>query len=223
MRFIARLCFWSLGAALAVVVLPPLFVYLLTYSSIYTSADMVPHKEVALVLGASIKSNGELSAVLKERADAALLLYTTGRVSRILVSGDNATSEYDEVYPVGRYLKLQGVPQQDIFLDYAGFDTFSSIYRAKYVFGVSSAVVVSQRFHLPRALFIARELGLSAIGYNAGAPSERYVPNTLREVPAIDKAVIDLFMSRKSKYIGPAYPVTGDSAPTWVGPSSEML
>jgi SanA protein len=200
-----------------------LSIYVETNSSIYSSVESVPTAQTALVLGASIRSDGTLSAVLQERADAAYALYAAKKVSKILVSGDNSTLQYDEVYPVGKYLLAKGVPTQDIFLDYAGFDTYSSMYRAEKVFGVSSVIIVSQRFHLPRALFIARALGIHAVGIDAGAPGELYVLNTLREIPASLKAVFDVISMRVPKYLGQSYPVSGDGTVTWVGSREEMI
>ena len=198
-------------------------VYIKTYPSIYSSVAAVPSAEVAVVLGASIRSNGSLSPVLQERADTAYALYAAKKVSKILVSGDNATLQYDEVYPVGKYLLAKGVPKEAIFLDYAGFDTYSTMYRANRVFEVTSAIVVSQRFHLPRALFIARALGMRAVGVDAGAPGERYLANTLREAPASLKAIFDIYTNRVSKYVGPTIALSGTGAVTWVGSKSEMM
>ena len=204
-------------SATALVLVFNLAVIAATNSNVYTSTSAVPPEPVALVLGASVASSGALSPVMKERADAALALYAAGKVKKILVSGDNATLTYNEVYPVGEYLLGAGVPQQDIFLDYAGFDTYSSMYRAKAVFGVSQVIIVSQRFHLPRALLIARVLGLSAVGFDAGRSNERYFLNSLREIPASLKAFLDLSLSRVPKYLGETYPIEGDGSATWVG------
>jgi SanA protein len=206
----------ALGVIAAVLWLN-LTVIALTDSAIYESIATVPQAPVALVLGASVASSGALSPVMKERADAALALYQAGKVKKILVSGDDSTLTYDEVYPVGKYLLGAGVPQQDIFLDYAGFDTYSSVYRARTVFGVSQVIIVSQRFHLPRALFMARSLGVSAVGFDAGRSGEYYLNNSLRELLATVKAVFDVVISRVPKYLGQQYPISGDGSTTWVG------
>src|SRR4051812_40933277 len=122
------------GAALfAAMLVLNLYIVATTNTSIYM-VETVPHEQVALVLGASIKTNGELSQVLRERADLAAKLYFAKRVDKILVSGDNSSLQHNEVYPVGKYLQNKGVPVEDIFLDYAGFDTYSSMYRAKHIF-----------------------------------------------------------------------------------------
>ncbi len=199
------------------------YVDISTTRFIYAGTDTtLPKAQVALVPGASVASNGMLSPVLKERADKAAELYESGTVSKILVTGDNSTLNYDEVYPVGKYLLALGIPQKNIFLDYAGFDTYSSMYRAKEVFGVTSVIVVSQRYHLPRAVFIARSLGLDAVGVDA-SQGEKYLAYSLREIPASIKAVFDLVVARVPKYLGTQFPVGGDGAATWVGSSTEMI
>ena len=177
----------------------------------------VPKAHTALVLGASVSSSGALSPVLQERAATAVALYRAGKVQRILVTGDNSTLQYNEVYPVGKYLLAQGVPQRDIFLDYAGFDTYSSMYRARYVFGVTSMIVPTQHFHLPRALFVARTLGIEAYGVDVARPHETYTLNALRELPATAKAVVDVLRGRLPIYMGSKVSVFGDGTTTWVG------
>lgn len=185
--------------------------------------DVAPRADVAMVLGASVASTGKLSAVLKERADLAAALYERHVVSKILVTGDNSTLHYDEVYPVGKYLLALGIPQKDIFLDYAGFDTYSSMYRARDVFGVTSVLIVSQRFHLPRAVFIARSLGLDARGVDASGDGEKYLVYSLREIPASLKAVFDLSFGRVPKYLGKQFPISGTSDDTWMGSNTQMI
>lgn len=213
MRYAIRLCLLlSLGfvfLCLSIV----LYVIADTHRYIY-SLGAAPNAEAALVLGASVTSKGVLSPVLKQRADAAIVLYTSGKVEKILVTGDDGTREHNEVYPVGTYLLTAGIPQEDIFLDHAGFDTYSSMYRARDVFAVTSVVVVSQRFHLPRAVFIARHLGLDAVGVDA-SKNESYFKNSLREIPASIKAIFDLSTYRKPKYLGPIFYISNSGVGTW--------
>lgn len=162
-------------------------------------------------------------AGLEERADAAAALYESGVVGKILVSGDDGTLQYDEVYPIGKYLEVKGIPRRDIFLDYAGFDTYSSMYRARAVFDVSSMVITTQRFHLPRALFLARAFGISAVGLDSSLPGEKYFDNSLREIPASVKALLDVLIARVPKYLGQQYPITGDGRATWVASTTPVL
>ena len=175
--------------------------------------DIIPHAEVALVLGASVV-HGAPSPVLAERADGAIALYRAGKVAKILVTGDNGALSHDEVTPVRKYLLQAGVKAQDIFLDHAGFDTYSSMYRAREVFHAYSLIIVTQDFHLPRSLWIARHLGLDAYGI-ATSGSEGSPSDYLREIPASFKALWDVWTHRMPRYLGPSIPLSGDGQSTW--------
>jgi len=211
--------FWyGLFAAAALAAAASLCLYISiqvqTKPYIYATVASAPTTQVALVLGASVLQNGTLSGVLQERVDKAIELYQAHKVSKILMTGDNSTVNHNEVEPVRRYLLAAGIPPEDIFLDHAGFDTYSSMYRARDVFGVTSVTIVTQPFHLPRALYIARKLGLNAVGVEAGS-GEAYFYNTLREAPASVKAGLDLLFYRVPKYLGPQFPITGTGTTTW--------
>lgn len=199
--------------ALACVITVPLSMRLAVSPNLYFSASDVPRSEAALVLGASV-ARGLPSPVLRKRADAAIELYTLGKVSKILVTGDNGALSHDEVTPVRKYLIDAGVAPEDIFLDHAGFDTYSSMYRARDVFAVDSIVIVTQDFHLPRALWIAEQLGLRATGLIAGDVQGSHT-NYLREIPASIKALLDVMMRREPKFLGPVIPLSGDGRVTW--------
>ncbi len=181
---------------------------------IYHDVASVPQTEVALVLGASVLRNGTLSPVLAERVDKAIELYRAGKVAKILMTGDDSTMEHNEVEPVRKYLLAADVSGEDIFLDHAGFDTYSSMYRARAVFGVTSVTIVTQAFHLPRAVYIARSLGLDAVGVEAGE-SGVSAYNYAREAPATIKAQLDLLFYRVPKYLGPQFPIWGNGTTTW--------
>ncbi|MDO8548493.1 MAG: ElyC/SanA/YdcF family protein [bacterium] len=185
-----------------------------TREYIYSDITKVPDTEVAMVLGASVTSSGELSGILKERADEAAALYRAGKVKKILVTGDNGTVSHNEVDPTARYLVSFDVRADDIFLDHAGFDTYSSMYRARDVFAVTSVTIVSQDFHLPRAVYLARSMGLIAYGVEAPGGGV-HLFNYVREIPATVKAVWEVVLSRTPKYLGPQYPITGDGRATW--------
>jgi len=184
-----------------------------TAGFVYTSVDAVPQTEVALVLGASV-AGGQLSSILAARADTAIALYKAGKVAKILVTGDNGALNHDEVTPVRKYLLDAGIPAGDIFLDHAGFDTYSSMYRARSVFEVKSMTIVTQDFHLPRAVFLARTLGVEAYGVVAAEDPGGFY-NYLREVPASWKALLDLALRREPKYLGSLIPISGDGSTTW--------
>lgn len=204
---------FAAGIAAGVVIAIPLYMDYATNDYIFATVEDAPSATVAIVLGASVV-RGEPSPILHERAEVALNLYKTGKVSKILVSGDNSTVSHNEVNPVQRYLESEGVRGEDIFLDHAGFDTYSSMYRARDVFMVTDAIIVTQAFHLPRAVFIARTLGLNARGVVAdqqGNPLYNYV----REVPASVKAALELFFRRMPKYLGEQHPITGNGIETW--------
>ncbi|MDT0676202.1 SanA/YdcF family protein [Autumnicola musiva] len=134
---------------------------------IYDQIENVPPAETVIVLGASVHSNGKLSPVLQDRIETAIDLYTSGKVEQILVSGDHKTENYDEVGAMRNYLLQHGIPENKILEDHAGFDTYDSMYRSQQVIGISDAIVVTQRFHLPRTMFIAKNLGLNYKGFVA--------------------------------------------------------
>ena len=181
-----------------------------TDAYIYDDKSQVPEVFTVLVLGASVKSDGELSTMLRDRVESALWLYETGKVKRFLLSGDNATNSYNEPQAMKKYLLERGVPETDIFLDYAGFDTYDSVYRANYIFEVDRAIVVSQRFHLPRAIYIARSMGLEFYGYNGDR--RQYTSesrNRFRELVANIKAWGELLVNKEPHFKGDRIPITG--------------
>jgi len=196
------------GALTLAVLAANIFINVSTKPYLYTLAD-APSAQTALVLGASVSSDGTLSPVFRARADVAIALYRVGKVSKILVSGDNSTVSHNEVNPTRIYLLENGIPDEDIFLDHAGFDTYSSMYRARDIFGVSSMLVATQSFHLPRALFIARSLGLAAYGVRADTGASE-VSSWVRELFANEKAVIEVVFHQQPKYLGDQIPITGD-------------
>ena len=198
---------------IALAMMVPIVMRTLVDRYITTTVDSVPRTEVALVLGASVY-RGKPSPVLAERADVAVALYRANKVSKILVTGDNGALSYDEVTPVRKYLLGAGIPSQDIFLDHAGFDTYSSMYRAREVFLARSLTIVTQDFHLPRALWIARRLGLDAYGIVA-AGGENSRSDYVREIPAAIKALLNVLTDRQPKYLGPTIPLSGNGEETW--------
>ncbi|MDP3883296.1 MAG: ElyC/SanA/YdcF family protein [Candidatus Staskawiczbacteria bacterium] len=186
-----------------------LIIYTESKPYIYNKISESPDAQIAIIPGAAVLSNGDLSPILKDRVDMAIQLYKLKKVPKIIVSGDNSTVSYNEVNPVRIYLLDRGVLDKDIFLDHAGFNTYNTMYRARDVFRVSSALVVSQSFHLPRAVFIARKLGINAYGVNADAGHILF-RNYVREVFANGKAVVNLLFGTKPKYLGTEIPITGD-------------
>lgn len=187
-----------------------------TEAMIFRYVRDVPAKQVALILGAKVYPDGRMSDILTDRALTALDLYQQKKVLKILVSGDHGREQYDEVNTIKDYLLQKGVPASDIFLDHAGFDTYDSVYRAKHIFEVESLVIVTQEFHLPRALYLAKALGIDAVG--VVSDRREYVQgayNELRETFARVKAFLDVILQAKPKFLGEQIPVTGDSKASW--------
>jgi SanA protein len=133
---------------------------------VYT-LESAPSRRVAIVFGASVLPDGRPSTVLADRVYTGVELYRAGKVEKLLMTGDNRFVDYDEPGAMGAYAQSLGVPAEDIVLDFAGRRTYDSCYRAVHIFGVTDAILVSQAFHLDRALFIADQLGLDAVGVSA--------------------------------------------------------
>lgn len=211
--WINRIGWLGLGVALAVGAVN-LRVFLGGRAHILPVAE-VREAQAAIVLGALVYPDGRVSPMVADRLEAAYGLYRAGKVQKILITGDHGQVEYDEVNTMRRYLEQKGVPPADIFLDHAGFDTYDSMYRARAIFQVRSAVVVTQRFHLPRAVYIARELGLDAEGVVADRfeylGAKRY---EVREMAARIKAFGEVTIRRKPIFLGPVIPITGDGRET---------
>ena len=176
----------------------------------------VPHAQAAIVPGALVHEDGKMSAMLQARVDRAAELWEAGKVDRILVSGDHHTWAYDEPTTMRKELVAQGVPPRVIFQDHAGFDTHATVVRAQEIFGVESAVIVTQGFHMSRALFEADAAGLDATGLTAdtqpwGAQGQK---SSIREVFARVKAVAGA-ATGTSVMGGPEIPITGDGRASW--------
>jgi vancomycin permeability regulator SanA len=165
---------------------------------LYEEAD-VPARPVALVLGAQVYPDGTPSVFLAARLDVARRLYDRGRVERLLVSGDGGAPEYDEPLAMQRYLVAAGVPEGSIALDRRGVDTYASCLRARDVYGIRELTLVSQAYHLPRAVGTAQRLGLDAVGVGdwsvrwvQGRRSRSWILGSIRDVVACVKTVYDL-------------------------------
>ncbi|PXY01323.1 protein SanA [Marinifilum breve] len=171
---------------------------------IYDSTTKIPHNKVGLFLGtAKYVSNGQINLYYKYRIDAAVALFKAGKVKFILVSGDNSTKEYDEPSTIKEDLVSKGIPANKIYLDYAGFRTLDSVVRCKKIFGQNSITIISQQFHNERAIYIANNKDIHAIGFNAKDVSVHYGFKTqLREKLARVKMVIDLVIGKQPKFLG---------------------
>ena len=173
-----------------------------TRSEIRTFEDLQDssHK-VALVLGTSRWTNqGAPNLFFKGRIQAAQELYDQGIVKHLLLSGDNGLKEYNEPLQLKKALEERGVPSSNMTMDFAGFRTLDSIVRSRKVFGQDSVVIITQSFHLPRALFIAKHADIHAVGYIADGPT--YLKLTVREILARTIAVVDIIFGTEPKFLG---------------------
>lgn len=171
--------------------------------------------DCAVVLGAGVYPDQTPSPVLQDRLETALSLYREGRVRRLLVSGDHGRASYDETNTMRLWLEARGVPHRDVFMDHAGFDTYSSMWRAKHVFGAKKVIVVTQRFHLARSVYLARAMGMEAEG--AAADRRWYrgmVWLEMREVASRTKAALDVVTQRRPRHTGPPISLDGDADAT---------
>ncbi len=194
----------SIGASLALA-LCMVIVQSAANNRVYKTMSEMPNYHVALVLGAGVQPNGALSWTLRHRVNTAIDLYNAGRVEKILMSGDNRVQNYNEPQRMADYAVSQGVPSSDVVMDYAGRRTYDSVYRAKNIFLLDKLVIVTQGYHLPRALFLARSVGLEAYGVAAPATSDSRAP--IREYPASISAVIDAYVLHPSPVMGKIEPI----------------
>lgn len=179
--------------------------------------DAVPQGDAILILGANVFPDGTVSLMLKDRLTRGYELYMKGKALKIIVSGDHGQKEYDEVGAMKKFLVARDVPAADIFLDHAGFSTYESVYRAREIFQVKKVIIVTQEYHLFRALFIARQLGLEAYGVAADLNDYGEIMKVykLRELAARNK---DFFLAKfikpKPKFLGETISVRGDGRVT---------
>jgi SanA protein len=196
---------------LLVLSIPRLITALYAANRIYETSDS-PSKRVAIVFGAGLRRDGTPTAILRDRVETAVNLYSSGKVEKILMSGDNRFDNYNEPEAMRQYALSLGIPEQAIALDYAGRRTYDTCYRAKAIFRVESALLVSQKFHLPRALFLCNTLGLESDGVEAKQRRYRRLSLLIwnfREQLATIGAFLDVYVSNP-------LPVLGDPEPLFV-------
>lgn len=177
---------------------------------VYERVEEVPERPVAIVLGAGVHPDGRLTFVLQDRVEAAIDLYRAGKVERLLFTGDNRFEHYNEPQRMFEYAVAQGVPAEAIVLDYAGRRTYDSCYRARAIFQVRRAIVVTQSFHQDRALFTCERLGLDVIGL--AADRRAYQRGSMawwqvREVPALLRAWWDVSVYHPVPVLGEPIPI----------------
>ena len=171
--------------------------------------------DAILVLGCGVRPDGTPSLMLRDRLEMGLKLYEAGAAPKLLMSGDHGRVEYDEVNAMRDYALERGVPSEDVFMDHAGFSTYESMYRARDIFQCEKILIVSQRYHLYRAVYDARALGLEA--YGVAAEDIAYTGQVMREareVLARDKDFFYCIFKPEPTYLGEAIPVSGDGNAT---------
>ncbi len=183
-----------------------------------TTAVEAPEAQTAIVLGALVISEGVPCDMLYDRIRTAVELYKAGKVQKLLMTGDHGRDDYDEVNTMRLIAIKEGIPSEDIFMDHAGFSTYESMYRAKNIFKIESAIIVTQKFHLSRSVYIARKMGLNATGVSADRRTYMayYLkPSQAREIPARVKDFFFVnFLKPAPTYTGNAIPITGNAVLT---------
>jgi SanA protein len=188
-------------------------------TGLYASARIfdvstVPADRVAIVFGAGLRYDGTPTAILRDRVETAAKLYFDGKAEKLLMSGDNRVVDYNEPEAMRQYALSLGVPNEAIVLDYAGRRTYDTCYRAKAIFGVRSAILVTQDFHLPRALFTCNYLGIEAVGVNSNnfyyRKLSRFIWNT-RELLATFGAFMDVYVSKPLPVLGNPEPIFAET------------
>ena len=209
MKFLRRLLLSLAALGFVALVLPRLFTTVYSWPRIHT-VDSAPTERVAIVFGAGLTRGGYPTAVLRDRVETAAQLYFAGKVQKLLMSGDNRSDNYNEPGAMSQYALSLGIPADAIVLDYAGRRTYDTCYRAKTIFGLDSALLVTQQFHLPRALFLCNALGIQALGVEAN--NIHYFPLLLliwniREQLATVGAFMDVYVSKPIPVLGKPEPI----------------
>lgn len=206
---ILRLCIWVLILAILVFGVPRLITAVTSRGKVFQPTE-VPQSRAAVVFGAGLLHDGTPSPVLKDRVATAVGLYQAGKVEKILMSGDNRFVDYNEPAAMKEYAISMGVLEDAIVLDYAGRRTYDTCYRAKEIFGLQEAILVTQRYHLPRALFTCQGMGISVNG--VAADLRQYHTHSLRfwslrELPATLVAVWQVWVSHPLPVLGNPEPI----------------
>jgi SanA protein len=208
-RFLLRLVGFSLLLGIFILALSEIIITVSTRGRVFP-VDQVPPTRVAIVFGAGLTRTGGPSAVLRDRVEKAAELYKAGKVSKLLMSGDNRFVDYNEPAAMKSYALELGVPEKDIVLDFAGRRTYDTCYRAKHIFGVEEAILVTQSFHMPRALFTCKGLGLQVNGVAADVRTygrRSYAYWYIREIPASIVAIWEVWISHPLPVLGNPEPI----------------
>lgn len=203
----------SAAVLLAAAVFVPNFIVVnITKNSIISTGEAAELSDVdcAVILGAGVR-DGKPTAMLRDRLLVGIDLYKSGAAKKLIMSGDHGSTDYDEVNIMKSFAVERGVPDEDIFMDHAGFSTYETIYRAKEIFEADNIIIVSQKYHLYRGLYIAERLGVKAVGVSADLDTYRgQTKRDLREILARDKDFFKCIFKPKPTYLGDKIPVSGN-------------
>jgi SanA protein len=190
-----------------------------TEDYVFTEMDKLPKVDAIIVLGAKV-NNEKLSYVLEDRLVAGVNIIYINKAPAILLSGDHGQKEYDEVNSMRKYILRRNfnIKKEQIFMDHAGFDTYDSMFRAKEIFNIKSAIIVTQDFHINRSVYIARNLGIEAYGF--AVDESKYVESLrfnwrIREILSRVKAFKDVLINSNPTYLGEKIPITGNGMKSW--------
>lgn len=175
-----------------------------TKKYLFSDVNLIPHNKVGLVLGTSkYLLNGQINLYYQYRIDATVALYNAKKIDFVLISGDNSNENYDEPSTFKADLVALGIPEDKIYLDYAGFRTLDSVVRSKAIFGQDSITIISQKFHNERAVYLALNHNIKAFGFNAQGVTKRYgIKTHTREYLARVKMLLDLLFGKEPKFYG---------------------
>ena len=220
LRKFLKFIFICLGAALAATLIINVGMILAARKNVHVDLSVIPPRTAILVLGSQTRGR-RLSPVLQDRVEAGISLMENQKGKKLLLSGDHGQIYYDEVNAMRLFVlaNAPGIREEDIFMDHAGFSTWDSMYRARDVFEVKDLIIVTQKFHISRAVCMARSLGLDAVGY--GIDQERFSGRSLsfwrlREYFARVKAFFSIVFKPKPRYLGDKIPISGDGRATWI-------
>ena len=195
--------------------------YIINYAKpfIYTNITSLPESYTVIIPGAKVYANN-ISDVVRDRIEAGVDCVNHSKAQRILISGDHGRTDYDEVNQMRLYMqRIYNVQPDIIFMDHAGFSTYETMYRARDIFCVNDAVVVTQKFHLARSVYIGRKLGLNIVGYEApeltGYSKQTHTNWNTRETLARIKAFFMVLLNSKPTYLGEQIPITGNAKDSW--------
>lgn len=188
----------------AIIAIANIAIELGTRGKTYADTSKIPKNKVGLVLGTAKRlKSGNINKYFEYRIAATAKLYKAGKIDFVLVSGDNGRTEYDEPTDFKDELVKNGIPEEKIFLDYAGFRTLDSVVRAKKIFGQNSLTIISQEFHNERAIYLAQKHDIKAVGFNAQDATLRYgIKVRIREYFSRTKVFIDILFGVQPKFLG---------------------